>query len=382
VTRIALVAGEASGDLLGAGLARALRELRPDLELEGVVGPAMLAAGVRPVARAEELSVMGLVEVLRHLPRLLGLRRRLRAHWTAHPPTVLVGIDAPDFNLGLETAVRGAGVRTVHYVSPSVWAWRAGRVHTVARAADLVLTLLPFEPAYYAGSGVRAEFVGHPAADVLRPDAPRSAARAALGLPADATVLAVLPGSRSGEVQRVGAAFAAALPAITAGRAGLCVVAPMARPDLARRFRALLDAHAPGVAVQLIEGRSREVLSACDLALVASGTAALETTLLARPMVVGYRVAPLTLWLLRSFRQLRLPFYSLPNILAGRGVVPELLHDQCAAGPVAAAIGHLLDDADARATQVAALTALHADLARGADARAAALVLELAERGR
>lgn len=380
MTRIALVAGEASGDLLGAGLARALRARRPDVELEGVVGPAMLAAGVRPLARVEELSVMGLAEVLRHLPRLLRLRARLRRHWVADPPDVLVGIDAPDFNLGLETAVRAHGVATVHYVSPSVWAWRAGRVHSVARAADLLLTLLPFEPACYQDASVRAEFVGHPAADQLRPDADRAAARAALGLAREGQLLAVLPGSRSGELARVGEVFAAALPAILARHPGLRIVAPMARPDLATRFQAALSRHAPGVAVGLVDGRAREVLAACDVALIASGTATLEAMLLARPMVVGYRVAPLTHFLVRTLGLVRLRHFALPNILAGRSVVPELLQGECRPTAIATATADLLADPGAQALQATTLAGLHAQLAHGADERAAALVLELVAR--
>lgn len=381
--RIALVAGEASGDLLGAGLARALKARYPDAVLEGMAGPEMVAAGVEPVWRSDELAVMGLFEVLRHLPRLLRLRAAIVERYSATPPDVLIGIDSPDFTLGIERRLKARGVPTVHYVSPSVWAWRAGRVAGIAEAADRVLCLLPFEPAHYAGSATRAEFVGHPAADALRPvDDPRPARRA-LGLAEEGELVAVLPGSRAGEVARVGAPFAAAIARIHAARPATRFVAPMVSEALDARFAALLERHAPGVPVTRIRGRSREVLAACDAALCASGTATLETMLLGRPMVVGYRLAPLTHWLLTALGLIKVSRFALPNIVAGAEVVPELMQGECTPERLAGAMLLLLSDDALRARQVAALRAQRAALAVGADARAAAVVAGLlAERGR
>lgn len=372
--RIGLVAGEASGDLLGAGLCRALRERFPDAVFEGMAGPAMIEAGVVPLWRSDQLSVMGLFEVLAQLPRLLRLRAAIVERFTREPPDVFIGIDAPDFTLGIEARLKARGVPTVHYVSPTVWAWRPGRVHSIARSTDRVLCLFPFEPAYFAGTGVTAEFVGHPAADELRGDLDAGAARRALGLTGEGELIAVLPGSRGGELGRLGVPFAQALALLHAARPGARFVAPMVSPALDARFAALLAAHAPGVPVTRIAGRSREVFAACDLALCASGTATLECMLLARPMVVAYRLAPLTYWVLRTFGLLRTRFFALPNILAGAEIAPELMQDECTPERIAAELLHLLADTTARATQLAAFRSQRAALALGADARAAAAV--------
>jgi lipid-A-disaccharide synthase len=380
--RIALVAGEASGDLLGAGLIRALKRLHPDATFEGMAGPAMRAEGCVAHWSHDRIAVMGLVEVLAKLPQLLALRREIAAKLLADPPDVFVGIDAPDFNLGLERRLRAAGLRTVHYVSPTVWAWRPGRVAGIAAAADRVLCLFPFEPQHYAGHPTQALFVGHPAADELRPSADRVAARRALGLPSSGPLLAVLPGSRAGEVGRLGAAFAGALARVARAHPGLCIAAPMVDAARAEAFRAALARHAAGLEVQLLDGRSRELLAAADLALVASGTATLETMLVGTPMVVGYRLAPLTMFLLRAFRLVATTRFALPNILAGRAIVPELMQEDCTAEKLAAALGVLLDDADARAAQRREFDALRAELAVGADSRAALAVAELAAAAR
>lgn len=372
--RIALLAGEASGDLLGAGLVRALRARHPDATFVGMAGPAMVEAGVAPLWRSDELAVMGLFEVLRHLPRLLRLRSAIVERFTREPPDVLIGIDAPDFTLGIEARLKARGVPVVHYVSPTVWAWRPGRVAGIAASTDRVLCLFPFEPACYEGSGVAAEFVGHPAADALRGDADPRAARRALGLPEQGELVAVLPGSRGGEVGRLGAPFARALADLAGRRPGVSFVAPMANPALDARFAALLARHAPGVPVTRVAGRSREVLAACDVALVASGTATLECMLLARPMVVAYRLAPLTHWVLQAFGLLRTTRFALPNILAGAEVAPELMQSECRPERISAALLHLLADTADRAAQIAAFRDQRDVLAIGADARAAAAV--------
>ena len=378
--RVALVAGEASGDRLGAGLVRALRARVPDARFLGVGGPLMAAEGVELLARAEALSVMGLAEVLVHLPRLWRLRARLRRALLAARPDVLVGIDSPDFNLGLERALRRAGVPTVHYVSPSVWAWREGRVRTVARAAERVLTLFDFEEDFYRRHGVAATFVGHPLADLL-PEAPdRAAARAALGLPARGPVVAVLPGSRRGEVTRLGPPFAAAVARLAARRPALRFVAPMAGAAAEAAWREALARHAPSAPVLTVRGRAHEALAAADVALVASGTATLEALLLKCPMVVAYRLSPLTYAVAR--RLVRIGRYALPNLLAGADLVPELIQDAVTPERLSAEVLGWLEAPERRRRLEAAFGAIHRRLRRDADRRAAEAVLEVARRTR
>jgi lipid-A-disaccharide synthase len=379
--RIGLVAGEPSGDLLGAGLARALRERYPDAALAGVAGPAMQAEGVRSWAPLEQLSVMGLAEVIRHLPGLFALRRGLLGAFERFRPHVVIGIDAPDFNLGLERRLRQRGMRTMHYVSPSIWAWRPGRVHTVARAADEVLCLLPFEPPLYREHGVAARFVGHPMADAIAPVTDRAAARAALGLEAgEASWVALLPASRHGEVERLGGVIAGAAALLAARQPGIRFIAPMATPALREQFAAQLARHAPGAAVRLVDGRSREVMAAADLVVLASGTATLEAALLGRPMVVAYRVAPATARLVRALGLLSTQYFALPNLLAGESLVPELIQEQATPEGIAGAAAALLDDPARCAALQARFGEMHALLRRDADRCAAEAVLAMAGR--
>ena len=274
-TRIALVAGEASGDLLGAGLIRALQQTGRELSFEGVAGPEMAAAGCDVLEAAELLAVMGLIEPLREIPKLLRLRKTLIERWTADPPDVFVGIDAPDFNLGLETRLRDSGVRTVHYVSPSVWAWRQGRVRKIGRAADRLLCLLPFEKAFYDLRGIEADFVGHPMADRTPANPDVDAARAELGI-AGRQVLAVLPGSRMSEVSRLGPAFAEAAAILAGQMPELALVAPMATSKIRRAFTAELERSRIADRFVLTDGRAETVLTSADVVLVASGTARLR----------------------------------------------------------------------------------------------------------
>ena len=371
--RIALVAGESSGDGLGAGLIDALRERYPDARLVGIGGERMRAAGLDVWHDCQELAVMGLAEVVRHLPRLLRLRRNLRRRLLAWQPDVFIGIDAPDFNLGLERYLKQHGIATVHYVSPSVWAWRERRVERIAASADRVLCLFPFEPAIYARHGIEARFVGHPLADrfALNPD--RNAARAALRLPSRAPVLAVLPGSRISEVQRLAPIFVAALRALLPNHPDLKVIAPMATPACRTAF----EAAGGGSVARILDGQAHAALIACDLTLLASGTAALEAMLAKRPMVVAYRVAPLTAWLVRRFGLLRTDRFSLPNVLAGEALVPELMQEDCTAENICAGIQHWLDHPDVRARLEPRFEELHRQLAGAADHRAAAAVAEL-----
>lgn len=337
--RIALCAGEASGDLLGAGLIAQLRERFPHATFAGVGGDAMRAAGLDTWHDAQELAVMGLSEVLSHLPRLLRLRRALRKRLLAWRPDVFIGIDAPDFNLGVERWLKARGVRTVHYVSPSVWAWRESRAAKIGRSADRVLCLFPMEPAIYARHGVDARFVGHPLADAMPLVPHRDAARARLGLPVDAAVLAVLPGSRLGEISRLGGTFLAAAARVAAEIPGLQVVVPAANAACRAAIDALVsESTLDGDSLRVIDGDARSAMVAADVVLLASGTATLEAMLAKRPMVVGYRIAPLTHAIVKRLGMLKVDRYALPNVLAGADLAPELMQDDCTPDALASAV--------------------------------------------
>ncbi|MCE3001957.1 MAG: lipid-A-disaccharide synthase [Xanthomonadaceae bacterium] len=372
--RIALVAGEASGDLLGADLLAALRERFPDATFGGIGGSRMRAAGLDAWWDCDELAVMGLAEVLRHLPRLLRLRRDLVARLLAWRPDVYVGIDAPDFNLGVERRLKDRGIRTVHFVSPSVWAWREGRAAKIGRSADCVLCLFPMEPPIYARHGVDARFVGHPLADRFPLDPDRAAARDALGLAHDAPVLAVLPGSRLGEIGRLGATFADAAARVAAALPGLQAIAPMADDACRAAFAPVAAAAMP--ALRLVDGRAHEAMVAADVLLLASGTAALEGMLAKRPMVVGYRIAPLTHWIVRTFGLMRTDRYALPNVLAGEDLAPELMQDECTPERLADAVLRWFRDPAAVAALAPRYRDLHLALRRDAAAGAAQAIAE------
>lgn len=376
--KIGLVAGEASGDLLGAGLVQALRERVPDAIFEGVAGPAMVAAGCDQWEPAESLAVMGLVEPLAHIPRLLRLRKSLFNRWQASPPDVFVGIDAPDFNLGLEKKLRRIGIRTVHYVSPSVWAWRPGRIQTVKEAADRVLCILPFETRLYDEYGVDAVFVGHPKADSVpaRPDA--NSARQALGIDAN-EVVAVLPGSRRGEVGRLGAILAETAKQLAAMRPGILFVTPVATPALRPLIEEQLQDAGVADSFLLIDGNSESAMVAADLVLLASGTAALEAALLGRPTIAAYRLAPLTYAIIKGMRLLKLTHYTLPNLLTETPLVPEFMQRDAKPSALAAAVADLLDNPERRRFISREFAKLRNELALGADQRAADSVFELAQ---
>jgi lipid-A-disaccharide synthase len=373
---IGLVAGEASGDNLGGALIRALHEREPRLRCYGVAGPRMVEAGCVPWRSSEELAVMGLAEILRHLPRLLRLRKDLVARLVAARPDVFVGIDSPEFNLRVAAQLKAQGIPTVQYVSPQVWAWRQGRVRTIGRAVDLILCVLPFESRFYDEHDVRAVFVGHPLADRIPLDSPPLPARTALGLDLYAPTVAVLPGSRRNEVARLGGPFAATIAWLKHRRPELRFVAPMASRDARAAFERSLAEHAPGVQVDVIDGRAQEALAAADAVLVASGTATLETALIKRPMVVAYRVAPLTSWLLREMKLMKAEFFAQPNLLAGRKIVPEYAQEQVRPDVLGPAVLEQLERPD-RADLVAQFTEIHQSLRRDASARAADAILEL-----
>ncbi|GAB3388345.1 lipid-A-disaccharide synthase [Azotobacter armeniacus] len=375
--RVALVAGEASGDILGASLMQALKAVRPDIEFIGVGGPRMQAEGLRSYFPMERLAVMGLFEVLGRLPELLLRRRRLIRSLIEARPDVYIGIDAPDFNLGVELRLRRAGIRTVHYVSPSVWAWRQKRVLKIRKACDLMLTLFPFEAQFYEAQDVPVRFVGHPLADQIPLQADRDAARAALELTAGETIIALLPGSRGGELARLGPLFLEAAERLLALHSGaLRFVVPCDSPERRRQLEEMLSHTRRDLPVMLLDGRSHEALGACDTVLIASGTATLEALLYKRPMVVAYRLAPLTYKVARHL--VKTPFFSLPNLLAGRALVPELLQERATPEALAEALMPLLETGR---EQTECFDAIHRSLRRGASRQAAESVLELAERG-
>lgn len=371
--RVALVAGEASGDILGAGLMQALRERHPNVEFIGVGGTRMQAQGLVSEFPMERLAVMGLVEVLGRLRELLKRRKDLIRTLIAARPDVFIGIDAPDFTLGVELKLRQAGIRTVHYVSPSVWAWRQKRVLKIKQACDLMLALFPFEAKFYEEHAVPVRFVGHPLANTIPLDADRAAARDQLGLPQDAQVVALLPGSRGGEVGRLGALFLDTAERLLQQRPGIRFVLPCASPERRDQLEQMLQGRE--LPLQLLDGQSHEALAACDAVLIASGTATLEALLYKRPMVVAYKVAPLTYRILK--RLVKSPYVSLPNLLAGRLLAPELIQD--AATPEAL-VQHLLPLLDDGSAQTESFDAIHRALRQDASAQAAEAVLKLVEK--
>ncbi len=372
---IAIVAGEASGDSLGAALIGALRELSPQAQFIGMAGPAMLAAGCEPLAHIDQLSVMGLVEVLRAYPRLRRLRDTLGANLLAARPAVFVGIDVPDFNLGLARRLKQATIPTVHYVCPQAWAWRPGRARHLSASVDRLLALLPFEAAFFAGHGVDCRFVGHPLADALPLDPDRAAARADLNIAPGPPLVALLPGSRSQEIDRLAPAFAAGVAALWRARGELAIVACAAHAGQLEGLRRAMVGAAPGLEINYVYGRARQLMSAADVALVASGTATLEALLCRAPMVVGYRLAPLSYHIIR--RMISIPRIALPNILAAEDLVPELIQDALTPQAIRDALAAWLDDDARRARYITRARALHESLRVGAAARAAQAVLEM-----
>ncbi|WP_192035440.1 lipid-A-disaccharide synthase [Halomonas sp. YLGW01] len=371
--RVYLVAGELSGDILGAGLMQALRARLGEVEFRGIGGPRMLAQGIDSRYPLETLSVMGLVEVVKHLPELIRVRRALRRDALDWQPDIMIGIDAPDFTLGLERQLREAGLTTAHYVSPSVWAWRQGRVKGIARSVDAILTFLPFEAAFYQRHEVPVAFVGHPLADELPLHNDRAGTRRALGLVDVPEVLALLPGSRANEIRFLGATFIDAAERLCQARPGLQIVIPAATPARRTELEALLvDYPALKGRVTLLDGQAREAMVAADAVLLASGTAALEAMLCHRPMLVAYKMAPATHWLAK--RLVKTEWISLPNLIAREALVPELIQEAASPEAIAGELAGMLDDAEGRAALETRFAAMHEGLQRGASARAAAAV--------
>ena len=375
---IGLVAGETSGDILGAGLIRALKAQIPDARFVGVAGPLMQAEGCEAWYEMEELAVMGIVEVLECLPRLLKIRKHLTQRFSELSPDVFVGIDAPDFNITLEGRLKQRGIRTIHYVSPSVWAWRQKRVFKIGKATDMVLAFLPFEKAFYDRFNVPCRFIGHTMADAMPLTPDKQAARIELGIAPHAPCLALLPGSRYAEVEMLSADFLRAAVILRQNLPELEVLVPLVNNKRREQFERIKAEVAPDLSVHLLDGQARETMIASDAALLASGTAALECMLAKCPMVVGYRMKPFTFWL--AERLVKTPYVSLPNLLAGEELVTELLQQKCQPQKLANAVLPLLQGGDAVEALKERFLILHQSIRCGADKQAAQAVLALAGR--
>jgi lipid-A-disaccharide synthase len=376
--RIGVIAGETSGDILGAGLMQAIRRLCPDAQFEGIGGPRMLAEGFHSFFPMERLSVMGFIEPLGRLPELLRIKKTLVEHFAINPPDVFIGIDSPGFNLRIEQSLHDLGIRTVHYVSPSVWAWGQKRIHKIARAVDLMLALFPFETRIYDQHRVPVRFVGHPLADTISLDSgsvgQKQEARIQLGLAEDATVIALLPGSRRDEISRLGPVFIATALHCLAQNPALRFVIPCANAERRQQVLNLLGSHRAEQFL-VFEGNSHQAMLAAEMVLLASGTATLEAMLLKRPMVVCYRLSALT-WFLAS-RMLKVPYVSLPNLLAGERLVPEFLQDAVTVENLGRELQRLLDDPQQQSALASRFQQIHSTIRCDASAQAADAVLQL-----
>jgi lipid-A-disaccharide synthase len=374
--RVAIVAGEASGDLLGAALVRSLHALDPTIRFAGVAGSRMQAAGVECLYPVEKLAVRGYVEALRHLREILGIRRALRRRWLQQRPDLFIGVDAPDFNLTLEADLRRHGIETVHFASPSIWAWRPQRMKKIRKAVSHMLALFPFEAPVYQAAGVPVTYVGHPLADLLPEQPHRLAMRDQLRLPRDASVVALLPGSRESELREHAALYIRAARAMAVHRSDLVFLVPLVNRSTRNVFESeLARVGSGGLELQLLFGHAHEALTAANVALVASGTATLEAALLGCPMVITYRVPALTYRIM--WPQRRLPYIGLPNVLAGEFIVPELLQEDATEENIAQAVLNLLGDPWVLQRLEERFAAMRAALRRGAADSAARVVMSM-----
>ncbi len=373
--KIALVAGEPSGDVLGGGLIQALSKRFPHARFEGVGGEHMQAAGLHSLYPLEALSVMGLVEVVRHLPRLLRIRRALRKRWLADPPDLFIGVDAPDFNLGLATALRRQAIPTAQYVSPTVWAWRPGRIKAIRRAVDRMLCIYPFEPAFFAAHAVEARFVGHPLADTIPLTIDHTAARHACGMSGDTQWVGLLPGSRRGEINRLMPILVDVAERVHAQYPETQFIIPAATAELREPIEHALNNRSVAKQVQVIQGKARSVLAGVDAAVLASGTATLEAMLLRCPSLMVYRVNAFTAFIARQ--SVRIDWFAMPNLMAGKMLMPEFVQERATPELIAPALLALLDAPARRAQLSAEFEALHGQLRCQADESAAAALADM-----
>ncbi len=377
---IAIVAGEVSGDILGAGLIRELKAIYPDAKFIGIAGQQMLREGCESLVDMEEIAVMGLVEILKHLPRLLKIRRHIVQYFSQHKPDIFIGIDAPEFNLYVEDKLKAQGIKTIHYVSPSVWAWRQNRIHKIARATNMVLAFLPFEKAFYDKFNVPCRFIGHTMADAIPLHPDRSAACQALHLEEDQRYVAILVGSRGAEVEMLTEPFIKTVLILKAKYPDLKFLVPLINQKRRSQFeqiRAQIAPHFPADTLILLDGNARQAMTVAEATLLASGTAALECMLCKSPMVVGYKMKPLTYWLAK--RLVKTPYVSLPNLLANEMLVPEMLQDDCTPEKLAEKLALYLGESavENRRVLIERFTALHELVRKNADKQAAQAVVDL-----
>jgi len=377
--RIGIIAGEVSGDILASALIQEIQQRYPDAIFEGIAGPRMKALGMKGLFEMEELSVFGLVEVLGRLPRLFKVKREIVNHFKLNPPDVFIGVDAPDFNIPVELSLKKLGIKTVHYVSPSVWAWRQKRVFKIKKAVDMVLAFLPFEKAFYDEYDVPCRFIGHTMADAIPLEGiDRAESIKTLGLDESARYVAILPGSRTSEVNLLSESFLETAKLLKSRYPELQFIIPMVDETRKAQFLAIKNEVAPDLDVIIIDGHPRETMASAEAVLLASGTAALETMLMKRPMVVGYRVKPMTYKIM--LRLMKAPFVALPNLLAKEEIVAERLQDECQPEILADEMAKLLDSDNKEL--IAHFTALHEQIRCGADKQAADAVLALIEESR
>ncbi len=373
--RVGIVAGEVSGDILGSGLIAALKKRRPDCTFEGIAGPLMIEQGAVSKYSMERLSLMGIAEFAGRLREILAMRSALVKDFIANPPDIFIGIDAPEFTLGIEKRLRQAGIKTVHYVSPSVWAWRKYRVKKIAQSTNLMLTLFPFEAEFYKNYNIPVKFVGHPLADDIPLVSNKNAARQELGLPQDKIIVAILPGSRSTELRYLGEDFLQAAQWCRQRHDNLHFVTPLINAGRRIEFEDMLDRQPEQLPITLIDGQSRTVMAAADAILIASGTATLEAMLIKRPMVAAYRISSVTYFLVKSF--LNTKFYALPNLLAGREVIPEFMQNDIFPEVLGQALLEIIENPN-KITEITDVFAdIHQSLRKDASATAADAILEL-----
>lgn len=376
--RVGIVAGEASGDLIAAHLIQALKARMPGIEFVGIAGPKMIAAGATSLFSMEKLAVRGYVEVLRHYREIVGIRRRLKAHFLANPPDLFIGVDAPDFNLSLEEALKRRGIPTIHYVSPSIWAWRGERIGQIARAVSRILVLFPFEEPLYANVGVPVTYVGHPLADILPEEPDREAARVQLKITRPGPVFALLPGSRVSELTAMAELFVRTAKLIAQKLPNAQFLVPTVNRDTRRIFEgALYRCEAQDIPITLLFGHAHAAMAAADVVLVASGTATLEAALLKRPMVITYKMPRLS-WSIMQRKKYQ-PYVGLPNILAGRFIVPELLQNEATPENLAQVLLNLLNDEVVRKGLEAEFAAMHQELRQNTAEKAADAILPYLE---